>query len=118
MTKEKNLISIVKGEKSAIALVKQHYGEIETLIEQGYQLKQIYYGLSKIYEDDISGGTLKFSLQNFYRIHKKLINENFASIETKTANGLSEKVKPGKTSDKISTDWNNQTDGKHPFVDD
>ena len=117
MTEEKNLISIVKGEKSAIALVKRHYGEIETLIEQGYQLKQVYDGLSKIYKDDISGGTLKFSLQNFYRIYKKLKKENFTPIETKTENGISEEVKPGKTSDKRSKNWNNQTDGKHPFVD-
>lgn len=117
MTGDKNLISIVKGERSAIGLVKQHYGEINTLIEQGYQLKQIYSGLYKIYKDEISSGALKFSLPNFYRIYKKLKKENYASPLTNIKNGLSENVKPGKTSDKRSKDWNNQTDGKHPFID-
>lgn len=117
MTGKKDLISIVKGEKSAIGLVKLHYGEINTLVEQGYQLKQIYSGLSKIYKENIEDGTLKFSLQNFYRIYKKLKKENFSSIESKAENGLSEEVKPGPSSDKRSKNWNNKTDGKHPFID-
>ena len=117
MTGKKDLISIVKGERSAIGLVRLHYGEINTLLEQGYQLKQIHSGLSKIYKDEIEDGTLKFSLHNFYRIYKKLQKENFTPVESKIENGLSEEVKPASTGDKRSKNWNNKTDGKHPFID-